>query len=84
MENNDSYKESKRLLLDDLYSLKNNKETSIYWDNISYTPLELIKEIEEETEIGKEHINMHSQAMKKILEIKNHQVTNKKWWQIWR
>lgn len=79
------YEESKRLLLKDLHGFKNDKEIKVYWGDKSFMPSQLIKEIEDETEIGKQHIIMHRDTMNKITEIKRNRPLKKKhWWQIWR
>jgi hypothetical protein len=72
------YKKSKRLLLKDLRSFSNKDVVSIHWGNKKFTPSTLADEIENETEIGKEHIQMHLSAMKIIEEIKRNRSLKKK------
>ena len=76
------YKESKRLLIADLKSMPDNGKISIFWGDRGFTPTSLAKEIEDETEIGIEHIQLHTDAMNRIAEWKKN--PPKKWWQIWK
>lgn len=77
------YEESKELLIAALHSMsfgKGSKKALILWGNKSFTPEELAKEIEDETEVGKEHIELHIGAMKWIEESEKNQPPKKKFW----
>ena len=58
------YEESKQLLIKSLRSLSSTKACILYGDK-KYTAAELAKEIEDETELGKKHIELCMKAMKK-------------------
>ena len=76
------HEESKRLLIADLEGMSDTKKIQIFWGDKSFTPLGLAKEIRDETEIGKKHIEMHSRYMER----KNDTLisTPKYWWQFWK
>jgi hypothetical protein len=76
------YEESKQLLIRSLRSLYSTKACIFYGDE-AYTAAELAKEIEDETEVGKKHIELCMEAMNKVDEILKNK-PSKKWWQFWK
>lgn len=77
-----TYEESKQALLDDLRSMPDNGKIRIFWGVDAFTLKELIKEIEDETEVGIEHIEMHIGAMELIAELKARPPKKKLRWRI--
>jgi hypothetical protein len=76
------YEKAKQLLIKDLRGLTNTKACIWFGDKV-FTAAELAKEIEDETEIGKNHINLFMEAMNHVEQILLNQPP-KKWWQFWR
>jgi len=77
------YEEAKQLLIRSLQSTSNSTKACIIYGEKAYTAAELTKEIEDETEVGKKHIELCMETMNKIDEILLNQPP-KKWWQFWK
>ena len=79
------YEESKQLLLRDFKSLSNFEGVSFEMRGKKYSAAEMIKEIENETEIGMNLIQTHARTIEKIKEVKaKHPPKKKLWWQFWK
>lgn len=79
------WEESKRLLLNDLKGVKSETDKArLFWGGEVYTISEMIHEIENETKVGKEHIQLRIDAYKHIEEWKKEKSSKKKRWQFWK
>ena len=78
------YEESRRLLIEDLRSIPDTGKVRMYWGGESFTIPQLLKEIEDETEVGKEHIEMHIGAHNLIEELKANPPKKRCWCKFWK
>lgn len=82
-----NYEKSKQALLADLKSIPDTVDINMYWDAKGYSPSALAKEVEDETEHGRQLILVHMQTItriKKILENESVEKPRKKRWQFWK